>query len=402
MTDIYIARQPIYDRQLDVFAYELLFRDDQYNRAGIVDGDQATTDVIVNTFMEIGLNNIVEDRLAFINLTRSFFLDERLVTMPKDRVVLELLEDIDADNKLVQGVRRLAAQGYRIALDDFIYHESLKPLVESASIVKIDVMALSEPDITAHVRELRNYPLKLLAEKVETQAMFDFCMALGFDYFQGYFFAQPKVITGRALPNNRLAILKLLGKLQDPALPAEELEQLVTQDIALSFRILKYVNSAALALPRKIESIHQALVLVGIQNIRNWSLLLSTSLIDNKPIELVVTAMVRGRMAELLAYAWDLDNPDAYFTVGLFSALDALMDNTMEEILTQLPLAENIANALLHHSGRHGTVLDCVLAYERGEWEAVRCASLSINRIRDCYLDALQWANQMRRQLLEQ
>ena len=216
MTDIYIARQPIYDRQLDVFAYELLFRNNRQNRAGIVDGDKATTDVIVNTFMEIGLNNIVEDRLAFINLTRSFFLDERMVTMPKDRVVLELLEDIDANEELIQGVRRLAAQGYKIALDDFIYHESLKPLVETASLVKIDVMALSEADIAAHVEELRAYPLKLLAEKVETQAMFDFCMKLGFDYFQGYFFAQPKIITGRALPNNRLAILRLLGKPAGP------------------------------------------------------------------------------------------------------------------------------------------------------------------------------------------
>ena len=169
----------------------------------------------------------------------------------------------------------------------------------------------------------------------------------------------------------------------------------------MSFRLLKYVNSAALALPRRIESIHQAVVLVGLQNIRNWSLLLSASLIDNKPIELVVTAMVRGRMAELLASACDYENPDAYFTVGLFSALDALMDNTMEEILTQLPLAEHIVGALLRHSGRHGIVLECVLAYERGDWESVRCAGLSINRISDCYLEALHWADQMRRQLLE-
>lgn len=401
MTEIYIARQPIYDRQLDVFAYELLFRNNQQNRAGIVDGDKATADVIVNTFMEIGLNNIVEDRLAFINLTRSFFLDERMVTMPKDRVVLELLEDIKPDDALIQSVRRLAAQGYRIALDDFIYHESLKPLVETASLVKIDVMTLSEAEIAAHVEQLRAYPLELLAEKVETQTMFDYCMSLGFDYFQGYFFAQPKIITGRALPNNRLSILRLLGKLQDPTIPIEELEQLVSQDVALSFRLLKYVNSAALAMPRKIQSIHQAVVLVGIQNIRNWSLLLSASLIDNKPIELVVTAMVRGRMAELLASACDYDTPDTYFTVGLFSALDALMDNTMEEILTQLPLAENIVEALLHHVGTHGNVLNCVLAYERGDWESVRCADLSINRISDCYLESVQWADHMRKQLLE-
>jgi len=402
MNDIYIGRQPIYDRKLNVYAYELLFRAAHVNSANFTDGDQATTDVIVNTFLEIGLDNIVGKRLAFINLTRSFFVGEHTISLPKNRVVLELLEDIEADEEVVAGVQRLSEQDYTIALDDFIYHESLQPLVNLADLVKIDIMALDKDGVREHVQKLRQYPLHLLAEKVETQEDFDFCMELGFDYFQGYFFAQPKVIRGQRLPNNRLAILKLLSRLQDPNITPEQLEDLIVQDVAFSYRILRYVNSAALALPRKIESIHQAVVILGLQSIKSWTTLLAMSQVDNKPAELVVTSMVRGKMAEGMAIAMKAKQPESFFTVGLFSALDALMDNSMEEILTQLPLAEHISEALLHRSGLHGEVLDSVLAYERGQWESLGCQQLGTHKIRDCYLDALQWAGNVCQQLIEE
>ena len=402
MSEIYIGRQPIYDRKLGVYAYELLFRADSDNSAKFTDGDQATSDVIVNTFLEIGLDNIVGDRLAFINLTRAFFVGEHTISLPRDRVVLELLEDIEADEEVVNSVKRLSEQGYSIALDDFIYHESLQPLVQLADIVKIDIMAMSRDEIREHVEALRQHPLRLVAEKVETQEEHDYCMELGFDYFQGYFLAQPKVIRGRRLPNNRLAILKLLSRLQDPEISSKQLEELIAQDVAFSYRILRYVNSASYAPPRKIESIHQAVVRLGLQTIRSWTALLAMSQVDNKPTELVVTAMIRGKMAEQMARALDAEQPDSFFTVGLFSALDALMDNSMEEILTQLPLADHIAQALLHKGGGlHGEVLNCVLAYERGEWENLGCSQLGTHRLRTCYLEAVQWANTACRQLVE-
>jgi len=402
MSDIYIGRQPIYDRKLGVYAYELLFRAASDNSAKFTDGDQATSDVIVNTFLEIGLDNIVGDRLAFINLTRAFFVGEHTISLPRDRVVLELLEDIEADEEVVSSVKRLSEQGYSIALDDFIYHESLQPLVQLADIVKIDIMAMDRDEVREHVKALRQHPLRLVAEKVETQEEHDYCMELGFDYFQGYFLAQPKVIQGRRLPNNRLAILKLLSRLQDPEITTKQLEELIAQDVAFSYRILRYVNSAAYAPPRKIESIHQAVVRLGLQTIRSWTALLAMSQVDNKPTELVVTAMIRGKMAEQMARALDAEQPDSFFTVGLFSALDALMDNSMEEILTQLPLADHIAQALLHKGGGlHGEVLNCVLAYERGEWENLGCSQLGTHRLRTCYLEAVQWANNACRQLVE-
>jgi EAL and modified HD-GYP domain-containing signal transduction protein len=402
MSDIYIGRQPIYDRKLNVYAYELLFRAAQDNSANFTDGDQATTEVIVNTFLEIGLDNIVGNRLAFINLTRSFFVGEHTISLPKNRVVLELLEDIEADAEVVAGMQRLSELDYTIALDDFIYHESLQPLVNLADLVKIDIMALEKDAVRDHVQKLRQHPLRLLAEKVETQDDLDFCMQLGFDYFQGYFFAQPKVIRGQRLPNNRLAILNLLARLQDPAITPEQLEELIAQDVAFTFRILRYVNSAALALPRKIESIHQAVIILGLQTIKSWTTLLALSQVDNKPAELVVTAMVRGKMAEALAMAMGAEQPESFFIVGLFSALDALMDNSMEEILTQLPLADHISAALLHRQGLHGEVLDCVLAYERGRWEDMGCQQIGTHKIRDCYLNALQWAGTVCQQLIEE
>jgi len=401
MSDIFIGRQPIYDRNLGVYAYELLFRSEQSNTADITDGDKATSDVIVNTFLEIGLDNIVNKRPAFINLTRSFFVNHQTISLPKDRVVLELLEDIEADEEVIEGVKRLSEQGYTIALDDFIYHESLKPLVKLANLIKIDVMSLDRDEIRDHVLALRKHPVKLVAEKVETQEDFDYCLDLGFDYFQGYFFAQPKVIRGRRLPNNRIAILNLLRHLQDPDITPGQLEDLIAQDVTFSYRILRYVNSASYALSRTIESIQQAVVILGLRTVNSWTTLLAMSQVDNKPTELVITAMVRGKMAEELAKAQKCHCPETFFTVGLFSALDALMDNTMEEILTQLPLADHISNALLHRQGIHGEILSCVLAYERGEWEQVKSSTLSMSRIRDCYLSALQWAEDTCRQLIE-
>ncbi|MGD8842028.1 MAG: HDOD domain-containing protein [Gammaproteobacteria bacterium] len=401
LNDIYIGRQPIYDRKMQVYGYELLFRGASDNRARFTDGDQATTDVIVNTFLEIGLDNIVGDHLAFINLTRAYFVGERTISLPRHRVVLELLEDIDADDEVIEGVKRLVEQDYTIALDDFIYHESLQPLVSLADMVKIDIMALDRAAVREHVRQLRRHPLRLLAEKVETQEDLDFCMELGFDYFQGYFFAQPKIIQGRRPPGNRLTVLKLLGSLQNPDLTPEQLENLIGRDPALNQSVLRHVNSTTLAVPHRIESIRQAVAVVGSRDVKAWAILAAMSQVDNKPTELVVTAMVRAKMAEGLATAMGAGQTDAFFTVGLFSALDALLDNSMEEILTQLPLAEPVAAALLHRRGLHGEILDCVLAYERGRWQDLDCKHLDRRKIRDCYLDAVRWAKDTGEQLFE-
>jgi EAL and modified HD-GYP domain-containing signal transduction protein len=392
MLDVFVGRQPIYDRQLDVFAYELLFRSGEVNQAGVLDGDQATSQVILNTFMEIGLETIVGTKQAFINLTRDFILRDYSDVFPAGRVVMEVLEDVAVDAQLIEAVRGLSTQGYTIALDDFIYHESLHELVAVADIIKVDIMALDRAALQEHVTLLRDYDVKLLAEKVETQDDFKYCKDLGFDFFQGYFFCKPEIIKGQRVPANRLVILQLLAKLQDPEADFQELESIIGRDVSLSYKLLRVINSAFYSLPRKIESLRQALLMLGTKFIASWVSIFILAGIDDKPHELMITAIVRAKMCELLALALRQRNKEAFFTVGLFSALDALMDSPMQEVLASLPLSDEITAALLAHEGLLGDALRCVLAYERGEWDQVTCLDLDRVAITDAYLGAITWA----------
>ncbi|MFN2337829.1 MAG: EAL and HDOD domain-containing protein, partial [Gammaproteobacteria bacterium] len=342
MQDIFIGRQPIFDRELKLYAYELLFRSGMANHAGQFDGDQATSQVIVNVFMELGLDQIVGPHWAFINMTRAFIIASAPLPFPRDRVVLELLEDIRPDPEVIEGLRGFTDQGYQVALDDFIYHESLRPLVELAHIVKIDLMAVPREDLARHVEQLRQHQVKLLAEKIETEEEFEYCKGLGFDYFQGYFLSRPSVVQGSQLPPNRLAVLQLLAKVQDPNSDARDLELLISQDVALSYKLLRYINSAFFAFPKEIDSIRQAVVYLGMRAIKTWVSLLAVAGLGDKPVELVPQAMQRARMCELLARTARRPNPESYFTVGLFSLLEALMEAPLAQILEALPFSEEI------------------------------------------------------------
>jgi c-di-GMP phosphodiesterase len=394
MDDVFVGRQPIYDRQLDVYAYELLFRSSESNHARVTDGDRATSQVILNTFLELGLETIVGPKLAFINLTRGFILQDYSPVFPAGRVVLEVLEDIPVDAELVEAVSRLSSQGYLIALDDFIYHERLQPLVEVADIIKVDVLALDDVALREHAATLRQYKVKLLAEKVETQDRYKYCRNLGFDYFQGYFFCKPEVIRGQRVPGSRLVTLQLLAKLQEPDTTFGDLEQIISRDVSLSYKLLRVVNSAFYALPQKVDSLRQALLRLGTRQITTWVSLILLSGFDEKPHELMVTAMVRAKMCELLARALGRSSTEMFFTVGLFSALDALTDSPMEEVLKSVPLSDEITAALLSNAGMLGEALRCVLAYERGDWDAVHCFGLDGTTITDAYLQAITWTTE--------
>lgn len=394
MQDIYIGRQPIFDRGLNVYAYELLFRSGTQNHAGEVDGDQATSQVIVNAFIEIGLDQIVGDQRAFINLTRSFVTSSTPLPFPKERVVLEVLENVHPDAEVIAGVRNLTEQGYSIALDDFIFREDLRPLLELAHIVKIDLMSTPREQLDEHVRLLRSYDVKLLAEKIETQEEFERCKALGFDYFQGYFLSRPNIVQSQQLPPNRIAVLQLLSKLQDPDSDTDEIEKLVSQDVALSYKLLRYINSAFFALPRKIDSIRQAVVYLGMKAIKTWVTLLVVAGLGNKPAELVIQAMQRAKMCELLAQTAKRPQTEAYFTVGLFSLLEALMDAPLEKILDSLPFSEDIRNALLRLEGPYGEALACVIAYEKGDFLRARFDRLAPSQMTEAYLASARWADQ--------
>ncbi len=397
--NIFIGRQPIYDRALQVYAYELLYRSSEENSAGLPDGDAATSQVILNAFTEIGIENLVGEHLAFINLTRGFIIGDNPLPLTQGKVVLEVLEDITVDDALIDAVRKLSQTGYLIALDDFIFHESLRPLVDIADIIKIDVRALTRETVSVHVKELRRSKARLLAEKVETQEEFEYYKELGFDYFQGYFFSRPKVISRHAIPANRLAILRLLGRLHDPDVTIKELETLISHDMSLSYRLLRYINSAFFSMPKKVESLHQAIVYLGNASIKTWVTLIALSGIDDKPSELLTVALVRGKMCELLAERMKAPDRDSYFIVGLFSALDAMMDAPLAQIVESLPLSPTVMAALLKHEGRAGQALHCALAYEKGEWDQIDCTRMDENAIVQSYLDAVAWADQAMKEL---
>ena len=400
VANAFVARQAIFDLKLDVVGYELLFRQKAGDTtANFSDRDQASMRVLLDSFLDLGLDQLVGQLPAFLNLTRTFFLAAQNMPLPRDRVVLELLEDEKIDQPLIESIRGYAQSGYRIALDDFVYSPQMDPLLEIADIVKVDVLALSPSEIEKTVRKIRPYNVVMLAEKVETPEHYEFCKDLGFDLFQGYFLCRPNVVGGHRIPASRLATLRLLAKLQDPHVEIDALEKIIREDLSLSYKLLRLINSAFYGLPQKIESIRQTLVLLGLHHIRAWVSLLTLSSLDDKPDELMVTAMVRAKMCEGLADRAGVMNPDVYFTAGLFSTLDALLDMSMEDILEQLPLARELNDALLKRDGGMGAALDCVIAYERGEWDAVSFRHLEASDIRGAYLDAVEWSQSAGREL---
>ncbi len=399
MEDFYLARQAIYDRKLSVFAYELLFRDGHKHDANVTDGNSATSQVIINAFLEMGLDKIVADKRAFINLTQDLLIHGDTRQLPKERVVLEVLEDVTPSADVLNAMRQLADDGFCVALDDFFYNESLQPMVDLANIIKVDILPLSEPEIEEQVLRLKRNSCRLLAEKVETMEQFEFCKALGFDYFQGYFIARPHIIQGRRPPANRLVTLQLIGKLQNPAVELDEIENLISTDLALSYRILKTTNSSMYNLPCKVESIRTAVQFLGLRQIKHLATLMAMANFDDKPSELIKLALIRAKFAEKLAEGLNSVSPEVCFTAGLFSMLEALLASPMEEILKELPLNDELSAALLNHEGAIGNILTMVKYYEEGSWDQVIPPDNCNFDIGTLYLSAVEWADHSIKQL---
>ena len=395
MSDIFIGRQPIFDADLNLYAYELLFRSrEDEEDFSVIDGDAATSRVMLNAFLDIGLENLVGRHQAFINLTQYFLQDPDRIILPPGQIVLEVLEDVTPDELVIATLTTLKKQGHTIALDDFIYHEKLQPLVELANIIKIDIMALANSEIEEHVARFRQSGVKLLAEKVESYEEFEFLKDLNFDYYQGYFFAKPVVVKGKGLESNQLAILRLISRVHDPEFVVAELSEIISTDISLSHKILKFINSAATGLAVQVESIQQAVVLLGIKTIRNWVSIVSLATGTNKPNELGNLALVRARTCENLARASRQTGPESFFTVGLFSVLEAMMDQPLVQLLEELPFPKELKMALLEMQGSQGQALSCAMAMETNNFESIRFMDMELAELSSLYLDALIWSDQ--------
>jgi len=395
MQDIFVGRQPIYGRRLELHAYELLYRGADVDFADFTEGDRATSQVLLNAFLEFGLERVVGGHLAFINLTRGFIIGEYPLPVPRTQVVLEVLEDVEPDEEVLQGLRDLRRRGFKIALDDFVYREEFEPMLALADIVKVDVLGLDDEQIRARYELLKPFGTKLLAEKIETRAQYEACHSIGFDYFQGYFLAKPNVLTGSCISASRLNLLRLLSEIQNPKCDFERVKEIVAQDVTMSYKMLRHINSALYGMPRRVESIKETVVFLGLNAVKNLASLFLLSESSETPHDLIVTAMLRAKMCELLAIASGIQDPEPYFTSGLFSILDAVTNSTMENVLDKLPLAEDLRLALMEHAGPIGGILDCTLAYERGEWSKVVYGDLSRSEIKYAFLDAVEWVERV-------
>lgn len=385
----FVGRQPIYNQALEVVAYELLFRPHATaSQAGQLDDEQATAQVLLNTFLEIGVEAIVGSRKAFVNFSRGLLLSDYPRVLPPAQVVLEVIETVTVDAEIEAAIRSLKKAGYQIALDDFTGQSHLRPLVPLANIVKVDLPGCGK-ELDARVAKLRGTKLKLLAEKVETQKEFEICKELGFDYFQGYFLRRPDVVESRRAPTLRVSAVQLMEKLCDPEVELNELERLIQNDVTLSYKLLRLANSAMLPVHDTVSSVRQALQLVGLKTVTTWVGLLLLAGLGDKPSDVFNAALLRANMCRLLTAPVAPNWADTSFLVGLFSVLDVLLDRPMEEIVQPLSLSADIKQALVAHEGILGQTLQIVVDYEQVRWDRLANSSYDRPTIAKAYFDAL-------------
>ena len=401
---VLIARQPIFEaRTQQVFGYELLFRSSDENKYTATDGRFASSQTINRAIHSIGLDVVVGDKKAFINITRDLLLEEVYTLLPPDRCVVEILEDLTLDEEVIAACKKLRAAGYGLALDDVTSSERVKPLWGVADIVKVDLSLIAKDQRARVLRELAPYASRLLAEKVETKEEFDEAVALGCQYVQGYFFCRPELMRGRGLTGAEVIYLQFLRELNKPTLDYVVLEQIIKQDTSLAFKLLKYLNSAAVGLRHKVTSIQQALVMMGERPLRKWgSLVVITSINSKRPPELMLTSLVRAHFCEAVARKLNLaDQQLEMFLVGLLSSMDVVLGMPMAQIVEQTGVSETVRSLLLQESAAPkdlNKIFALSVACERGAWSTVSKTStglrLTQGDIATIYYGALGWANQ--------
>lgn len=397
-----IARQPICNKQLKVVAFELLYRmqSDGDNRAIVDNADGATIDVLLSAFNDLSIDDVVGNKLAFVNFTSNILLNQLPPISPK-QLVIELLEDQEITPALLKTLGRLRKQGYKIALDDFCLTKETISLIDYADIIKLDVLDQEPESWAAYIPKLKNKGITLLAEKVETYSVFEKCSELGFNLFQGYFFAKPKIISGKRISNNEMTILSLLAKLNTENVNISEVTDLISHDTNLSYNLLRTINSGLFNLPSKVDSIKHAITMLGLSHLKSWISFLALSSLDNKPQALTELAMVRAKMCEELGKTITRRaSADDYFTIGMLSLIDAFFDMPMEELLGKLSLSDTMKQALLKHEGEMGSALSCVINYQNGTWckdnppVLINANILSNDSITSAYLSSVKWAEE--------
>lgn len=392
-SQVLMARQPIFDNNQKVVAYELLYRTEDAQEHALFSGSEATSEVILNAFTSISAAGEQKRVPAFINLTRDLLTNRQLPEFSKKHIVLEVLEDIEPDDEVVEAIRALHTEGYRIALDDFVYEDKFIPLIELCHIIKIDVLELGMERVAEQVKALKKHKVTLLAEKIETHEELEQCVELGFKLFQGHFLSKPKLIKGKKIRGSQVALMQLMQELQNPNAKPEDLEQLIIRDPALTYKLLRIVNSAGFSLVRQVESITEAIVLLGMEQVRKWATLIAMSSSGDKPEELSRGLLVRGRMCEHIAQTQKKPNHGGYFMAGMMSGMHAFLDIEREAMLDQVPLGDEIKKAVSLGEGEMGQVLRNVVNYENGDWDLLP-ADLDGTMYETAYRESLKWTQE--------
>jgi len=391
----YVARQPIFDRSEQVMGYELFFRSGWENYFTGSDRESASRETLDSTLL-MGLGGLCEGHKVFLNCSRDTLLKDYVGLLPQQWAVAEILETVPPDAEVEHACNHLRERGFTIALDDYVMGDARQPLLPLADIIKIDVKDVSPQNYKKMVKEFEGYGIRALAEKVESREEFRAAMDAGFDYFQGYFFQKPEVLSTREIPALKYRYLRILHEIHKPTIDFQAVEQLIKGELSLCFRLLRYLNSAAFFFRGGITSIRHALTMLGEEQLRKWiSLVVVVGAAQESCGALVRSALVRARFCELLSHKANR-NPTYLFLMGLLSHIDAILGTPMADILRQLPLSDDVKAALLRQASRLSQVYDLVLAYETANW--TWCADLASGlhcterEIAGFYFDAVQWA----------
>jgi EAL and modified HD-GYP domain-containing signal transduction protein len=394
----FVARQPILTADEKVFGYELLFRDgvEDYFRSNDPEAASRST---LDTSILMGLDVLCDGRRAFLNCTRDILLKDYITLLPSEKAVVEILETVPPDDLVIAACQRLKQAGYLIALDDFAMDDPREPLTELADIIKVDLRTTSHEHCVGMVKRYGPWRSRMLAEKVETKEEFTAAKKAGFVYFQGYFFRKPEMLKAREIPANQMNYLRMLQAISQPELDHRLIENLVKSEASLCYRLLRYLNSAAFGFTSEITSVRHALAVLGEREVRRWVRLVATlGAGQNKPSDLVLSALVRARFCELLAPKVPHGESDL-FLVGLFSMMDAIMETSMQHVLEQIPIDQESKAVLLGGASCLRPLYQLMLAHESGEWakaaELSRQMSLPEEDSGKAYWLAMQWAKEV-------
>ncbi len=365
----FVARQPIFDTKKRIFAYELLFRAGTSNAFPDIDGETATSSLLSSSFFTTGIDHISNGKKVFINFTENLLVRGIPSMFPENKIVVEVLEDVPPTDAVIATCQDLQQKGYALALDDFVYQNNLVPLIEIAKFIKVDFRVTPIEEIVTLISTLKKYPCSLLAEKIETYEEFQQAKDMGFSYFQGYFFARPEILTNKEISSSQLSIMKIICEINKTEFDVNNLETLINQDVSITYKLFKYLNSSYFSRVQPISSVKQAIAFLGENAIRLFiSLIIASKLAKQKPTELIRVSLIRANVLFRLGEELNMHSNEL-FMLGLFSLIDAMLDSSMEKLVAQLPLALDIREALVKRTGKLFPFLNLIESYEKAKWE---------------------------------